>query len=43
MESFHLEPLFHERLPLEEFERTFALLEQGLANKVLFCPYGRLD
>jgi Zn-dependent alcohol dehydrogenase len=43
MESFHLEPLFHERLPLEEFERAFDLLEQGQANRVLLCPNGRLD
>jgi threonine 3-dehydrogenase len=41
--KLNLEPLFHERLPLEEFERAFELLEQGQANKVLLCPNGKLD
>jgi len=39
----NLEPLFHERLPLDDFERAFSLLEQGSANKVLLCPDGPLD
>jgi threonine 3-dehydrogenase len=39
----NLEPLFDERLPLNGFERAFALLEKGSANKVLLCPNGPVD
>ncbi len=35
-----LEPLFHERFPLEDFEQAFALLHAGQAGKVLFYPGG---
>jgi threonine 3-dehydrogenase len=38
----HLEPLFREQFPLENFEQAFGLLEQGQACKVLLCPNGRL-
>lgn len=38
-----LEPLFRERLPLEEYQQAFDLLEQGHASKVLLFPNGRLD
>lgn len=41
--KLNLEPLFHERLRLEEFERAFELLDRGQADKVLFCPNGQLD
>jgi threonine 3-dehydrogenase len=36
----NLEPLFHERLPLEKFKDAFSLLESGQAGKVLFFPNG---
>ena len=36
----NLEPLFKERLKLEEFARAFQLLEQGAAGKVLLVPNG---
>jgi threonine 3-dehydrogenase len=36
----NLEPLFGERLPLEKFENAFALLQKGLAGKVLMYPNG---
>jgi threonine 3-dehydrogenase len=36
----NLEPLFHERLPLEKFESAFSLLESGQAGKILFYPNG---
>jgi threonine 3-dehydrogenase len=39
----NLEPLFHERLKLEEFEQAFSLLHQGKASKVLLLPDGQLD
>jgi threonine 3-dehydrogenase len=35
-----LEPLFHERLPLERFAEAFSLLEAGLPGKVILCPNG---
>ncbi len=35
-----LEPLFGERAPLEKFENAFALLQGGLAGKVLLYPDG---
>lgn len=38
-----LEPLFQERLPLEDFAEAFEMLEKGSANKVLLCPDGPLD
>ncbi len=38
-----LEPLFRERLPLEDFEQAFALLEEGRASKVLLFPGGVED
>ena len=39
----NLDPLFRERLPLENFEQAFGLLEQGQASKVLLFPNGRVD
>lgn len=36
----NLEPLFGEREPLEKFENAFALLQSGLAGKVLLYPNG---
>ncbi len=36
----NLEPLFHERLPLNDFQNAFSLLESGQAGKVLFYPNG---
>jgi threonine 3-dehydrogenase len=36
----NLEPLFKERLPLEEFVDAFSLLESGEAGKILFYPNG---
>jgi threonine 3-dehydrogenase len=36
----NLEPLFHERLPLEKFESAFSLLESGQAGKILLYPNG---
>jgi len=38
--KLHLEPLFHERMPLERFADAFALLQGGLAGKILFYPNG---
>ncbi len=35
-----LDPLFHERLPLERFAEAFSLLEAGLPGKVILCPDG---
>src|SRR6516225_1559320 len=35
-----LEPLFGERVALEKFENAFALLQKGLAGKVLMYPNG---
>jgi threonine 3-dehydrogenase len=35
-----LEPLFHERLPLERFAEAFSLLEAGLPGKIILCPNG---
>jgi threonine 3-dehydrogenase len=36
----NLDPLFGERVPLEKFENAFALLQKGLAGKVLMYPNG---
>ncbi len=36
----NLDPLFGEREPLEKFENAFALLQSGLAGKVLLYPNG---
>lgn len=36
----HLDPLFHERLPLDRFAEAFSLLQGGLAGKVILCPNG---
>ena len=36
----HLEPLFHERMPIEKFTDAFSLLEAGQASKVLLYPNG---
>jgi threonine dehydrogenase-like Zn-dependent dehydrogenase len=36
----NLEPLFKERLPLENFADAFSLLESGEAGKILFYPNG---
>ncbi|HXY24518.1 MAG TPA: L-threonine 3-dehydrogenase [Candidatus Acidoferrum sp.] len=36
----NLEPLFGERVPLEKYENAFALLQKGLAGKVLMYPNG---
>ena len=37
----NLEPLFRERLPIEDFESAFKLLESGQAGKVLLYPGGK--
>ena len=34
----NLEPLFKERMALEQFQEAFALLERGEAGKILFYP-----
>jgi threonine 3-dehydrogenase len=34
----NLEPLFGERVPLEKFENAFAMLQGGLAGKILLYP-----
>ena len=39
----NLEPLFHERLPLDRFEDAFGLLEKGQASKVLLFPNGAAE
>jgi threonine 3-dehydrogenase len=36
----NLEPLFHERMPLDRFSDAFSLLEKGQAGKILFYPNG---
>jgi threonine 3-dehydrogenase len=36
----NLEPLFHERMPLDRFSDAFSLLEKGQAGKILFYPDG---
>ena len=36
----HLEPLFGERMELENFEAAFAKLQSGLAGKILMYPNG---
>src|ERR1700751_5761367 len=36
----NLEPLFGERTSLEKFERAFAMLQKGLAGKILLYPDG---
>jgi threonine 3-dehydrogenase len=36
----NLEPLFGERIPLEQFEDAFAKLQGGLAGKILLYPNG---
>ncbi len=36
----NLEPLFGERAPLDKFENAFALLQGGLAGKILLYPNG---
>lgn len=36
----NLDPLFHERLPLEKFGDAFSLLESGQAGKILLYPNG---
>jgi threonine 3-dehydrogenase len=36
----HLEPLFGERMELENFEAAFARLQSGLAGKILMYPNG---
>jgi len=36
----NLDPLFRERLPLENFEQAFALLEKGDAGKIMLYPGG---
>jgi threonine 3-dehydrogenase len=41
--KLNLEPLVHERLPLDRFEDAFALLAAGKANKILFYPNGNLN
>jgi threonine 3-dehydrogenase len=38
--KLNLEPLFHERMPLEKFDEAFSLLESGQAGKVLLYPNG---
>lgn len=38
--KLNLEPLFHERFPLEKFSEAFSLLESGQAGKILFYPNG---
>jgi len=39
----NLDPLFRERFSLDDFERAFAMLEEGSANKVLLFPDGPVD
>jgi threonine 3-dehydrogenase len=36
----NLEPLFGERTPMEKFEKAFAMLQGGLAGKILMYPDG---
>jgi threonine 3-dehydrogenase len=36
----NLEPLFGEKAPLEKFEDAFAMLQKGLAGKILLFPGG---
>jgi Zn-dependent alcohol dehydrogenase len=36
----NLEPLFGERVDLEQFEEAFAKLQGGLAGKILLYPDG---
>jgi threonine 3-dehydrogenase len=36
----NLEPLFGERMELENFEAAFAKLRDGLAGKILMYPNG---
>jgi threonine 3-dehydrogenase len=36
----HLDPLFHERLPLSRFTEAFSLLEKGLPGKIILYPDG---
>ena len=36
----NLEPLFGERIALENFESAFAKLQSGLAGKILMYPNG---
>jgi hypothetical protein len=36
----NLEPLFGERAALENFEGAFAMLQKGLAGKILMYPDG---
>jgi threonine 3-dehydrogenase len=36
----NLEPLFGERSSLEKFENAFAMLQGGLAGKILLYPDG---
>jgi len=36
----NLEPLFHQRMPLDRFAEAFSLLQSGLAGKVILCPNG---
>jgi threonine 3-dehydrogenase len=36
----NLEPLFGERVRLEDFESAFAKLQSGLAGKILMYPNG---
>jgi threonine 3-dehydrogenase len=38
--KLNLDPLFGERLPLDQFAGAFKMLEDGLAGKVLFYPNG---
>jgi threonine dehydrogenase-like Zn-dependent dehydrogenase len=36
----NLDPLLHERVPLERFADAFSMLQSGLAGKVILCPNG---
>jgi threonine 3-dehydrogenase len=36
----NLDPLFHERVPLERFADAFSMLQAGLPGKVILCPNG---
>jgi len=38
----NLEPLFKERMPLDDFQSAFEMLEGGQASKVLFYPNGNV-
>ena len=38
--SLHLEPLLTERVALDRFAEAFALLQDGLAGKILIYPNG---